>query len=81
MKELYKFQIEKYFTAFYSDVTEVEDRTFRNYEMVPICTDNGKIDFLFNFGIYSSSRISEIFEVSKIPLGFLNAPVITLQVG
>lgn len=57
MKELFKFQTEDYSTIFFSDVTEVEDRSFREYQMVPLRGGDGKVDFLFKERPYKPKKL------------------------
>ena len=44
MKELFKFQIEKYLTVFFNDKTDISGKTFRDFEMVR--RHDGDFDFL-----------------------------------
>jgi hypothetical protein len=64
MEELFKFQVEDYFNIFYSDKTEVEDRSFRDYEMIPIHNGAGELNFLFKERPYKPKKL-EFTKVSE----------------
>lgn len=57
MEEIYKHQVENYKTIFYEDKTEVEDREFRSYEMIPVYDGDEPVKFLFKDKPYKPKRL------------------------